>query len=113
MILADLIIYTFTLVQLGITIAKIYNVSTYVRTFNIQASFMLTALSFFSWLFVFGSLAIYAKLDPETAMFYAFIFRVVSFLLILNVFFTALEVLIFSAKSVTSKSRNRRKQLET
>ena len=105
----DLFTFTFFLTNLGIALAKLFNISKLANFYDFRLIFLTMIVSFFAWLINLGTLSASVNLSTEILRMQTFIFRISTFLLALNAFLTVIEIIVaLSSYSVGLLRRRRR-----
>jgi len=88
----------FFAIDLGIFLSKIYNIMSFVKVFDIKASFLTLIVSFFSFLITLATLSFSLDQTQNMIRMFAFIHHLNTFIFSLVAFFTIIEVLLYLSR---------------
>ncbi len=88
----------FFTINLCIFLSKLYNLMSFVKTFDIKASFITLILSFFSFLITLATLSFSLDSAKNIIRMFAFLHNINTFLFSLVVIFTIIEIMLHLSK---------------
>ena len=123
MTINEILLFFFFLVNMGIFLAKVLNLFTFAKMYDLKFVFILLIVSLISNIIILdGSMALTSakivlpenpssdisyvvEIPPNQAMTSSFLLRFSSFFTTLNIFFSIIETLIFISKHVLNQQR--------